>query len=274
MTPQGSLDLVDTHCHLNFDVYDLDRKFVMERARENGITRILIPGVDLETSRSAIKCSWEYPEVYAAVGVHPNDGSNWTDTTLDELRDLASEEKVIAIGEIGLDYYRNLTPRAVQQSIFQQQLELAAELGLPVIVHNREASSDIVKILHEWHGMLPSGSSRLKESPGVMHSFTGDLAYAREMIGNHFMLGINGPITFQNSRALQSVVSSLPAENLLIETDAPFLAPHPYRGKRNEPANVRIVAGKLAELKAMTVDTVARITTAGADRLFRWREIH
>lgn len=274
MQSELSSSIVDTHCHLNFDVFDQDRDLVVERARKSGLIRILNPGIDFVTSKTALICAHQYPEVYAAVGIHPNSGMDWTNNSLSELRKLAGNNKIVAIGEIGLDYYRDQSPKDLQQSIFKQQLELAAELGLPVIIHNREASDDMLNILKEWHMILKTSGMILADHPGVMHSFSGDPSFAKEMVSLNFKIGITGPVTFRNSQALRAVVVSLPLESLLIETDAPYLTPHPFRGKRNEPANVRIVAEKLAELKAVPLDKVAKITTAEADRLFRWREIH
>ena len=274
MQNQALPGLVDTHCHLNFDVFDLDRDAVIERARQKGISRILIPGVDLETSKSAIKYAEEFPEVYAAVGMHPNDGATWCESSISEIKLLAGKKKVVAIGEIGLDYYRDRTSKDLQRVMFRQQLELAAQLDLPVIIHNRDASVDILNILREWYEMLTTRGSILIDCPGVMHSFSGDAAFADEIIALNFKVGINGPVTFHNSQALQSLVRSLPIDSLLIETDAPYLTPHPFRGKRNEPANVRIVAEKIAELKEVSLENVAQVTTDGADKLFRWREIH
>ncbi len=274
MVTGAETGLVDTHCHLNFDVFDHDRFSVVERALKSGITRILVPGVDIESSISAIKCANEFPEVYAAVGVHPNFGTNWTNSSFSELRDLAGKEKVVAIGEIGLDYYHHDTPIAIQKSIFQQQLDLAAEVGLPAVIHNRESSIDIINTLKEWIQGLVNHSSRIADIPGVMHSFSGDSTFGKMLVSLNLKIGISGPVTFQNSFELQSVVGSLLTESLFIETDAPFLSPHPYRGKRNEPANVRIVAEKVASLKGESLDNVTKITTAEADKLFRWREYH
>jgi TatD DNase family protein len=208
------------------------------------------------------------------VGIHPNSGLNWTQNSLAEIKQLAGEEKVVAIGEIGLDYYRDHTPRELQRSIFTQQLELAAELGLPVIIHNRDASEDILDILQKWHKALVISRSKLADQPGELHSFSGTLEFAKEIVSLNFKIGITGPVTFRNSQSLQSVVQSLPLESMLVETDAPYLSPDPFRGKRNEPANVRIVADKVAELKTVSVDQVAKSTTEEADKLFNWREIH
>jgi len=269
----SSLSFVDSHCHLNFDAFDHDRGQVVKQARENGIIRILNPGIDIETSKSALRYSIEFPEVYVAVGVHPNSGLSWTLDSNSEIKQLAREKKVVAIGEIGLDYYRDFTPRELQRSIFKQQLELAADLGLPVVIHNREASEEIFDILRNWHRDLENSGSELADNPGVMHSFSGTLDMAKGLVALNFKIGITGPVTYRNSQILQSVVSSIPLESFLIETDAPYLTPHPYRGKRNEPANVRIVAEKIAELKADPIDKVADITTKEADKLFDWSVI-
>jgi TatD DNase family protein len=270
----NSSELVDTHCHLNFDNFNQDRVSVVEKARKNGITRILNPGVDVATSKTALDCAYSFPEVYAAVGVHPNDAISWTKNSLAHIREMAIEKKVVAIGEIGLDYFRDRASKELQQSILRQQLDLAAELDLPVIIHNRDANDDIRKILREWHDRMLSSGCKLANYPGVLHAFSGDLNLAKDMVTHNFKIGIAGPITFTNSNLLQSVVVSLPLSAFVIETDAPFLSPHPYRGKRNEPANVRIVAEKIAELKNETLENVAITSASEANKLFRWREIH
>lgn len=274
MISNSSLRFVDTHCHLNFDVFDQDRDQVINRARENGISRILIPGIDIETSKTAIKCTSAYSEAYAAIGVHPNSGLSWTINSLSELKQLAGEQKVVAIGEIGLDYYRDHAPKEVQREIFPIQLELAAEIGLPVIIHNREASEDILDIVQNWHRGLQASGSKLADNPGVMHSFSGNLDFAQAVVSLNFKIGITGPVTFRNTQLLQSIVGVLPMGCMLTETDSPYLTPHPFRGKRNEPANVRIVAEKIAELKNEPIDKIVEITTDEADKLFNWREMH
>lgn len=262
--------LADTHCHLNFEWFDEDRDAVLHRARVAGIDRILNPGIDLETSRSAVNLAQQVDEVYVAVGVHPNDALTWNDETADALRELASQPKVVAIGEIGLDYYRDRAPRDLQQDVFQEQLRLAAELSLPVVIHNREATEDVVEILREWQVELLSSNTLLAGSPGVLHSFSAGLEAARDAIDMNFMIGITGPVTFRNAPELQALVSALTLEHLLVETDAPFLTPHPHRGERNEPAHVKLVAEKIAELHGMPFEMTAEVTRLNADRLFRW----
>jgi len=265
------VSLVDTHCHLYLDEYDQDRSQVIKRAWEAGIRRLLIPGLDIETSKAAIKCASEYQQVCAAAGLHPNSNQKWTEDTQQELRSLAKKNKVVAIGEIGLDYYRNHSPHDYQRRSLIKQLELAADLEIPVIIHNREASGDIADILTDWQGGLTTHHSHLSEHPGVLHAFSGDEQLAERMAELHFKLGIGGAVTFRNSHILQRVVKVMPLQCLLLETDAPFLSPHPLRGQRNEPVNVRIVAEKIAEIKAMPVGEVGRITTEEADKVFNWR---
>jgi TatD DNase family protein len=262
--------LVDTHCHLDFESFDDDREAVLARAQEAGVLRMINPGVDLASSQAALRLAERYPGVYAAVGVHPNDAAGWDDASLEELRALAGRDKVVAIGEIGLDYYRDTTPRDLQKRIFKEQLDLAAEMGLPVIIHNREATDDLLEILEDWHNKLENSSLALSARPGVLHSYSGDATQARRAISLGFRIGFTGPVTFRNAPDLQEVAAELSLENLLVETDAPFLAPHPKRGRRNEPANVRLIAEKLAELHGESIEAVAQITTANAGQLFLW----
>jgi TatD DNase family protein len=270
--------LVDTHCHLNFESFDTDRAAVLEKAAQAGVERVLNPGIDLETSRAALGLAQAYPAVYAAVGVHPNDAGAWSEATLDELRRLASHPKVVAIGEIGLDYYWKRTEPALQHLVFQGQLDLAAELGLPVVIHVRNedpddhrAMNDALDILRDWQLSLNTRSPELAFRPGVLHSFSGDLKDAQRAIASGFCVGITGPITFKKADILRQVATELPVECLLIETDAPFLTPHPHRGERNEPAYVHFVAERVAALRDLELERLAQITTESAERVFRWQ---
>jgi TatD DNase family protein len=269
--------LVDTHCHLNFDLFDEDRDQVVVRARQAGVERMVNPGVDLETSRSAIQLSMQYPEVYAAVGVHPNDILDWDVCILQQIEALAGNPKVVAIGEIGLDYYWDKTPHDLQQKAFRQQLDLAAALDLPVIIHSRNANPqdpqailDILDILESWQMQAVKHPSPL----GVLHSFSAGLEAARRAIKLNFLIGITGPVTFRNAPQLRQLVQELPLESLVIETDAPFLSPHPFRGKRNEPGFVKLIADKIAEIHNLPFDEVANITKRNAGRLFNWQANH
>jgi len=262
--------LTDTHCHLDFDRFDEDREKVISRAKEQGLTRILIPGIDLSSSRAAVQLAAENDMVYAAVGVHPNSGTTWQADTLRELENLAGHPKVVAIGEIGLDYYRDWTPHALQRKIFREQLALAAELELPVVVHNREAFVDVVPMLVDWQDNLAESSSFLAKRPGVLHSYSGNIMQAEPILNSGFYLGFTGPVTFKNAVETQEVVQKMPLERMLIETDAPYLAPHPFRGKRNEPAYVYYVADKIALLRGTSTAEIGKITSRNAKILFDW----
>lgn len=254
--------LIDSHCHLDFSKFDRDRQAVVRRAREAGVEFIINPGYNLESSQGAVGLAERYPEVYAAVGVHPHEAKTVTDQVIAELRLLAAQPKVVAIGEIGLDFYRDLSPRDVQRRVFRQQLALAAELDLPVIVHSREAHSEVMAILADHlHSTIPS-------LRGVLHAFSGDQTMAESAFSLGFCVGIAGPVTFRNARRLRTLVRQLPLKRLLIETDAPYLAPHPYRGKRNEPARVALVAAAVAELHGLAETEVGEQTAAATRQLF------
>jgi TatD DNase family protein len=270
--------LFDSHCHLDFEAFDADRDQVLADAARAGVVGILNPAVDLASSRAIVALAGHYPPVYAAVGVHPNSATSWDERTLDELRQLSQVDKVLAIGEIGLDYYRQRAPKALQLEIFQAQLLLAREAGLPVIIHTRNASKedhqatkDALALLIEWQLGLSEVGSALAERPGVLHSYSGSLGSAQQAMARGFYIGITGPVTFRNAPELQDLVAALPLDRILVETDAPFLTPHPYRGKRNEPAYVRLVTDKIAGIHDLAPETVAEATAANAARLLNWR---
>jgi TatD DNase family protein len=241
------------------------------------VVRILNPGIDLPTSRAALELAGRWTAVYAAVGVHPNDSVGWQDDWLDELRALSQHPKTVAIGEIGLDDYWDAAPFDHQIEVFRLQLDLAAELGLPVVVHCRDkqppggpAIENVLSILIDWQNRLESVGSPLARRPGVLHSFSGDLSAAERAVQAHFLIGITGPVTFKKADVLHKVAAGLPERAMLIETDAPFLTPHPHRGRRNEPAHVQYIAGRIAELRGIDAATFAGITRANAERLFLW----
>lgn len=262
--------LADTHCHLNFNLFQEDLARVLENAWQGGLRRILIPGVDLDTSRKAVALSARYTQLYAAVGVHPNDAQTWDEHSLAELKELAQHPKVVAIGEIGLDYYRDLVPGPLQQSVLEAQLALAAELQLPVVIHSRHSIGDVWPRLSAWHQTLVEAGSPLQHYPGVLHSFEDDIQTAKEAIQRNFFIGVTGPVTFHNAHQRQQLVAALPLESILLETDAPFLAPHPFRGKRNEPAYLPLIAEKVAELQQKPVPVVAEATYNNSTTLFSW----
>jgi TatD DNase family protein len=258
---------VDTHCHLTSPAFDDDRKLVIDRALENGIHTIVVPGMDLDSSRDAISLAQDYPCIYAAVGIHPHHANEWKSSYREEILSLSKSPKVVAIGEIGLDYFRNFSPKKQQLEALQAQLEIATELNLPVIIHNREASSDIIEYLSLWSKKQKVGN---RSSLGVMHAFSADVTVAFQAIDAGFLVGIAGPITFKKAEGLKEVAIKIPFNSILIETDAPYLTPHPYRGKRNEPAYVVFVAERLSMIKGQDLTTTARITSASAAGLFGW----
>jgi TatD DNase family protein len=261
--------LTDTHAHLDFSQFDADRQEVITRAQEAGVETIVNAGAGLEASQAGVALAETYPQVYAAVGVHPHDAKTLNDKVLNKLRALAQHPKAVAIGEIGLDYYRDRSPRPVQRQAFQQQLTLAKELGKPIIVHDREAHQDVMNVLCQWASEVRATSDSLPDTRlGVMHCFSGDLVMAQELIEMGFYISVPGPVTFANARRLPEMVRALPLERLLIETDCPYLTPHPHRGKRNEPAYVRLVAEAIARIRGIPLEQVARITTANAQALF------
>ena len=252
--------LVDTHCHLDFPQFDEDRDQILARAQMAEVTRIVVPGVDLETCRRAVRLAATQAGIWAAVGMHPNEPEEVDPGTLEELRTLANQPKVVAIGEIGIDLYWRKKSQSDQERDFRRQLALADELGKPVIIHDREAHEPVMRILAE---VRPACG-------GVLHSFSGDQAMAEAALGLGFYLGVDGPLTYKKSDALRAIFAQAPLDRILIETDAPFLTPVPYRGKRNEPAYVRLVAEALAEIRGTTLEAVAAATTANAACLFRW----
>lgn len=262
---EGRPPLADTHCHLILPAFTQDREAALERARAAGIRRFLVPGIDLETSRQAVELAGRQTDVYAAVGIHPHHAEAW-DAAAAGLRELAAAPRVVAIGEIGLDYYRDLSPRPTQLRAFEGQLALAAELGLPVVIHNRRADDDLLAVLEAWAARLPVERAG---RPGVLHAFSGGAELAGRGLAAGFLLGVGGPITYRNGRSA-SALRAVPAERLLLETDAPYLPPHPLRGQRNEPAHLTYIAAALADLQDLPLDTLAAATSTAAARLFGW----
>ena len=260
--------LVDTHAHLDFPQFDADREPILERAALAGVAVIVNVGADLVSSQRAVALAGGHERIYAAVGVHPHDAKTLDGASLAELRKLATAPKVVAVGEIGLDYYRDLSPRPVQRRAFQAQLAWAAKLGKPVIIHDRDAHQETLEVLGEWAAGIKNSS--LAGRLGVLHTFSGDLAMAEHAIELGFYISISGPVTYQNARQLPGIVRALPLERLLVETDCPYLAPEPYRGKRNEPAYVRLIGERIAALRGISMDELAEATTANAQRLFEF----
>ncbi len=250
--------LVDTHCHLDFNRFDADRAAVVARAVAAGVGRIVVPAIDMENVTAVLALTEQFPEVYAAVGIHPNSTAGWQDGWLDTISDLAQHEKVVAIGEIGLDYYWDKSPHAVQHHALRQQLQLAAALDLPVIVHNREASADVGRMLREMPGK------------GVLHSFAADWDTAVQVLDMGYYLGFTGPVTYKKAADLRQIAAQTPLDRMVVETDAPFLAPEREgkRPSRNEPAFVVQVAERIARERGMDTAVFAHHTTQNARRLF------
>jgi TatD DNase family protein len=259
----------DSHCHLDFDAFNADRDQVIARALENGVKVIINSAIDLKSAIRGIELAGAYPgAIYTAIGFHPNDSSGYSPKSLETLRELSKQPGVVAIGEIGLDYYHQDTPKALQREIFVAQLTLASALDLPVIIHNREASTDILPILQDWVGGLDE-DLRIKTRPGVLHSFLEDLDLAQLMADIGFVFGIGGPVTYTNGQERRRVVSGLPLDRIILETDAPFLTPQAHRGRRNEPSYIPLIAQHVAECLGVTIEQVALTTTQNVKSLFR-----
>ncbi|MGI6096951.1 MAG: TatD family hydrolase [Dethiobacteria bacterium] len=252
--------LIDSHAHIDFPQFDQDRSQVLEGAARAGVGLIINPGTDLLSSRRSIELAEEHSFVFSAVGVHPHDVKKLPADYLEQLLKLAAAAKVVAIGEIGLDYYRDLSPRNQQKSAFREQLRLARRLHLPVIIHDRDAHDDVVRILEE---------EGVEEIGGVMHCFSGDLNFARRCLDLNFYISFAGPLTYKNAHKLKELARFLPLDRILVETDCPYLTPEPYRGERNEPAQVLQVCSTLAQLRGLSREKVAEETTRNALRLFQ-----
>jgi TatD DNase family protein len=272
--------LTDTHCHLDYHKFDEDREAVIERAQEAGLERILIPGLDLESSQAAVRLAESHPNIFAAVGFHPTDLDKFSEMAFEQIEQLVQHEKVVAIGEIGIDYYwvKEREERAFQVEMLRRQLAFAASVKKPVVIHMREeedawfgqASIDLIQILREWHRSLSAEQHPLAEKPGVLHSFNGNLETAQKAMEINVYIGVTGPVTYKNAEEKRQIIRQLPLERLLIETDSPFLTPVPHRGKRNEPAFVAYIADKIAEIHMTTREQVAEMTAANARSLFGW----
>jgi TatD DNase family protein len=258
--------LVDTHCHLDFDDYQADLEQTLVRAVDAQVTRVIIPATDIDTGNSGHELAKRFANVYSAAGIHPNSTAEYTNDNLAIVESQAKRSKVLAIGEIGLDYYREWSPKDKQRIAFEHQLALAAKLELPVIIHNREAHDDVMAVLSDWVTTLPTS---LKDRPGVLHSFSAPRRIAEQALSMGFYLGFTGPITYKNADDLRSVAGMVPLDRIVVETDGPFLTPMPHRGKRNEPAYVRLTAERLASLRNTTIEAIEVATTANAERLFK-----
>ena len=253
---------IDTHAHLQFDSFDNDCESVIQRAIKNSIDSIITIGVDVKSSEQAVQLAKKFAVVYAAVGIHPNDAADAHEQDLSKIEKLAVTDKVLAIGEIGLDYYRLYTPKDKQQESLRRQIAIARNLKLPLILHNRDAHDDILKILREENA---------DEVGGVFHSFSGEPGFLESVLAENYYVSFTGPITFKNVN-YNKLVEKVPLEQLLLETDSPFLAPVPFRGKRNEPAYLKYIAEKIAQIKGISVEKLAQTTSQNVKNLFQLRD--
>lgn len=252
--------LFDTHAHYDDDKFETDRNYTIEKAYESGVSYIINAATDISSTIESISLAQEYEYVYAAVGTHPHHVEEMNEKSLELFADFASDPKVVAIGEIGLDYYYDNSPRELQRYWFAQQIKLALKLGLPIVIHDRDAHEDTMKIVKE---------ERAWEAGGVFHCFSGSLETARELFKMGFYISLGGAVTFKNARRAVEVVESMPLDRLLLETDCPYMTPEPFRGKRNDSSRLFLVAEKIAAIRGVPVEEIAEITTQNAKRLFK-----
>lgn len=251
--------LFDSHAHIDDSRFDSDRLETIERARENGVTGIINIGADMVSSARSVALAQAHEGIYAAVGIHPHDAKAAVNADYDRMAEwVEQEKKVVAIGEIGLDYYYDLSPREVQQEVFIRHIDLARQLRKPIIIHDRDAHGDVMNIVKkEAKGII-----------GVFHCYSGSLEMAKEVLKLGFYVSFAGPVTFAKSTKLKEIAAAVPLERLLVETDSPYLTPHPHRGRRNEPAHVRLVAEEVARLRGLSLEAVAEATTQNVKQLF------
>jgi TatD DNase family protein len=249
--------IIDTHAHLLITRFDNDRDEVINRAIKNNVKKFVEVGYDEEYSIKAASYVKNKENFVCSIGVHPHDASKFTDNTIETFKNLAKNKKVVAIGEIGLDYYRNLSPKETQIKAFKKQIELAISLNKPIIIHSREATEDIKKIVSEYNDLN-----------AVVHSFSGTLNDAEFYINKGFTLGISGPVTYKNNLQLKEVIKNIDLKHIILETDCPYLPPVPHRGERNEPSYLRFIVKEIANLKQIAEQTVENITTQNAEKIF------
>ena len=252
--------LIDSHAHLEMPEFKRDLEAVIQRAQDSGVGYIFIVGTEKRDWKRALEIANAHPSIYVILGVHPHNAKEIDDKTYPILRELCRDRKVKGYGEIGLDFFRNLSPRDVQLKRFREQVGLAKELQLPIVVHDREAHQETLEILK---------SEKAEECGGIIHCFSGDYEMAKECIDIGFCISIPGSITFKNAERFREIVKRLPLESLLVETDAPFITPEPFRGKRNEPSYVKYTAQKVAEIKKVSFEKVAEVTTENALQIFK-----
>mgnify|MGYP001471313060 CR=1 FL=1 len=248
--------LIDTHCHLYYDNLSENLDKVLKRARDQGVNRFICIGTNISDSKKSLILSNKYEGVFASAGIHPHDSKNAPDNFVEEIYDLMKDKNVVALGEMGLDYFRNYSEPKIQKRVFRAQMDIAKNLNKPVILHNRDADHDLLKILSEY-----------PDVKGIAHCFSSTVEVAEKLVNLGYFISFSGNITFRNSH-LPQVAKKVPLDRLLIETDCPFLSPHPHRGETNEPSRVRLVAEKLAEIHTMSFNSVAKLTSKNAEKIF------
>jgi TatD DNase family protein len=260
-----NLNIVDTHAHLDMSHFDVDRDEVIARARDSGVTTIITIGIDLKSNQKAISLAEKYPGVFAAVGIHPQESKGISNDIMLRIADMCNHSRVVGVGETGLDFFHNNSPRIDQFKALEWHLEMAQLKGLPVIIHSRQAQEDMLKELRKWSASytLPEAKPR-----GVIHCFSGDLSTALEYINMGFYISIGGYIGYPSSAQLRETLKGIPQDRLVVETDCPFLPPQKYRGKRNEPAYTLVTLKVLAEIKQISLSDMAFQTSLNADRIF------
>ena len=249
--------MIDTHCHINDEKYKNDIDQIVQRAIDSGVKKMICVGVDLETSEKAILISDKFEEVYATVGYHPHESKDAPQRYIYELEDMAKNPKVVAVGETGLDYHYNISPKSIQKNIFNEQIELSKDLNIPIIMHNRDSDKDLLSIIE---------SSKLDY--GVVHCFSSDWGLAEKLLNLNIKLSFTGMVTFIND-PIEQVLKKINLNDFFLETDSPYLAPKPNRGKRNEPAMINLIAEKIAEIKEISVETIIQSTTQNALSFFK-----
>jgi len=265
------VQFVDTHCHLNFDVFQDNIEQVLERAQEAGVIRLVVPGIDIETSISAVDLAIKYECIYAAIGIHPNEADKFEENQIKVFEDLLSEPKVVAIGEIGLDFYHHPETEFRQNELLDAMLSLATRFKKPVILHSRNSLSSLMAIIKNWVERQPPMENGFF---GVFHGFEGNSHLGLEIQSMKMAVGIGGPVTFKNAVDKHTMVKEVGIRNIILETDSPLLSPHPFRGQTNEPYRIPIIAEKIADLLQLPVEQVSKMTNQNAYSLFRWDEIN
>ncbi|HPF20512.1 MAG TPA: TatD family hydrolase [Syntrophomonas sp.] len=255
--------LIDTHAHLQDEDLKKELDQVLNRAQAAGVEKIICIGYDLASSQEALLLARKYRQVHAVVGIHPHDAQHLNQDVLNKLYDMARDQRVVAIGEIGLDFYRDLSPRDTQRQAFREQIKMAQEIGKPIVIHDRDAHQEVLEIIK---------AEKAGKNQGIMHCYSGGLPLASELIKLGFYISFAGPLTFKNARKAHEVAAKIPMDRILVETDCPYLSPEPFRGKLNEPANVKYVAAKLAELKNKSVDETAYLTGLNARKVYRIKD--